>query len=118
LAKSPIASGAKYLAVVITDRRNRPFFSPFRSLSDISRFDSASITSRQPRATRLPASVRKIFRPICSNSGMPTVSERLFTCAETVGWVRNSSSAARVKLPSRATASTISICRRVACRRR
>ena len=62
-------------------------------------------TSRAKRATSAPASVRWIFLPTCSKSGSPACASRLFTCIETAGCVRCSSSAAREKERWRATAS-------------
>ena len=43
-------------------------------------------------------------RPIRSKSGAPQLASSSFTCIDTAGWVRCSSSAAAVKLSFRATA--------------
>ena len=63
------------------------------------------ISSSQVSRSSCPAPVRRRRRPCCSNSVTSSVSASFFSCSETVGWARCSSSAARVTLPRRATAS-------------
>src|SRR3569832_840349 len=116
MQNSPSISGAKYLAVVMTPRRTLPARRPLRS---------ANLDSRSPRARKMvrhawysscPASVARVRRPTGSSSVRPTESASFFICRLTVGWVRNSSSAALVKLPRRTMASNTWSWRSVACR--
>src|SRR5262252_9744781 len=65
-----------------------------------------------------PARVGVAPRPRRSSSWTPSSSSRARMCSEIVGWVRNSASAAREKLPSSATFAKISRRRRSIRRRR
>ena len=110
------SEGAKYFAVLTAPSFSTPRFNPRIAdrLSPASR--SSSIACFAYGRSSRPAAVRWMLRPVCSNKGMPTSDSRSFSCCETAGCVRCSSSAARVNERCRATAAKARICRKVTLR--
>ena len=114
--KRASSRGAKYFAVLATAIATRPRSIPFSPSSDSSASSTARSIARAWSSTIAPAAVSASFRRTRSNSGRPALASRSFSCIETAGCDRCSSSAARAKDRWRAAASKTRNCLSVAWR--